>query len=621
MNRGDRVTNPPNLGYRLTSQYLAPFRHKPVPKGSYDIFPSYHIGSNKIEHGYDALARRLIYEKTVILDGYIGVIWEDVKEHLDKTFNLWGIRAGWQPIEAAWKSEEKVNRLIEPYLGGEDPIFGFRFPGELVDFFETDSLGQIQPDASYDLNIVYGCGAALSGWDGILVYLDVPKNEIQFRSRAGVICNLGSAKPTPPKQMYKRFYFIDWVVLNRFKSALSSKIDLFVDAQRLDEPMLIDGETLRQALQEIGQSYFRVRPWFEPGPWGGQWIKERIPQLAKDVPNYAWSFELIVPENGLMLESEEYLLECSFDMLMYQGYQDVLGDFAEYFGFEFPVRFDFLDTFEGGNLSVQCHPRPQFIRQQFGENFTQDETYYILDCAPGARVYLGFQEEFDPEDFRDALEISYQQKEPMDVDRFVHSEPANKHDLFLIPNGTIHCSGKDNLVLEISATPYIFTFKMYDWMRMDLEGRPRPLNIERAFENLYFHRKGKQVQIELVSKPSEVERGEDWRIVHLPTHREHFYDVKRVEFDRRVNLKTRGSPQIMSLVEGTTICLQTKEGKMQRFDYAETFVVPAAAEEFSLINEGDRQAWVVIAYLKPEWFTRAENAWLRAPADMLPPES
>jgi mannose-6-phosphate isomerase class I len=603
---------------RKTSQYLAPLKHKPTQRGQYDIYPAYPIGDHKIECGYEALIDSMIHHKLVSLDGYSGVFWKDIRTRLETILHARGINACWHPIEAALYPEAQIDKMIAPYLGGDDPIFGRRYPGILTDFYDPARLARFAPDRQCDLNIVYGPGASLAGWDGFLVYLDVPKNEIQFRSRSGSICNLGASQPAAPKVMYKRFYFVEWVVLNRYKASLLPAIDLFIDSQRPEACLLISGDELRYALAEIAHTSFRVRPWFEPGPWGGQWIKGKIPQLAEQVPNYAWSFEFIVPENGLMLESDRYLIELSFDLLMYQEYQQVLGDFSKHFGFEFPIRFDFLDTFDGGNLSVQCHPGPEFIRQHFGENFTQDETYYILDNKPGARVYLGFKEHIDPRQFRQALERSYQQGEPIDVDQFVNSELAHKHDLFLIPNSTIHCSGTDNLVLEISATPYIFTFKMYDWMRLDLEGNPRPLNIERAFENLNFDRKGERVQKELISKPHELERGQDWRILCLPTHKEHFYDIKRVEFDTRIDLRTEGSPQIMSLVEGVSLGVQTKYGQIQRFNYAETFVVPAAAEAFTLFNEGEGTAWVIVASFKPDWFTRPENEWLIAPADMLP---
>lgn len=548
--------------------------------------------------GYRALAERIAAHKQVILDGYVGVFWERLRNGVEKELNALGIEASWVNVEQALQPTEVTYALVEPFLGGNDPIFGTRFTGSLSDFFAADKLRTLRPDASAQVSIIYGCGAALAGWSGWLMYVDLPKNELQFRSRAGSVTNLGSQRVMPPKPTYKRFYFVDWIALNQHKAHLLPNIDLIVDAQRPHELVLMSGQDLRAGLNAMSQNYFRVRPWFEPGPWGGQWIKEKIPQLPQNVPNYAWSFELIVPENGIIFESSNQLLEVSFDFLMYHDHHAILGDCAERFGYEFPVRFDFLDTFDGGNLSVQCHPRPDFIRHHFGETFTQDETYYILDCAPDANVYLGFQEDIDPAAFRAELERSVAENSKIDVEQYVNIEPAHKHDLFLIPNGTIHCSGTNNLALEISATPYIFTFKMYDWLRLDLEGNPRPLNIERAFQNLYFERKGERVKAELISKPYVLEQGNDWQIVHLPTHAEHFYDIHRFEFHHTISAHTDGSPHLLSLVEGEAITLETANGMRQRFNYAETFVIPAAAGAYRLINEGSQPAWVVKAFMK-----------------------
>jgi mannose-6-phosphate isomerase class I len=350
----------------------------------------------------------------------------------------------------------------------------------------------------------------------------------------------------------------------------------------------------------MSRNFFRARPWFEPGPWGGQWIKRHIPELVQEVPNYAWSFELITPENGIMLSDGRYLLEITFDFLMFHDRQAILGDHADQFGDEFPIRFDYLDTFDGGNLSVQCHPRLDYIRKHFGEQITQDETYYILDCMPDARVYLGFKQDTLPADFRAAVETSRSQGIPLDVDRFINSEPAHRHDLFLIPNGTIHCSGVNNLVLEISATPYIFTFKLYDWLRRDLNGQFRILNVERAFENLNFDRRGERIREELVSKPQVIEQGIGWQIVHLPTHPEHFYDVHRLEFNHQMEVNTEGSCHVLCLVEGQNLLLETAEGMSARFSYAETFVIPASARSYRLTSLDKQPLKVIKAFLKRE---------------------
>ena len=587
-----------NRKLRNTDQFLLPLAKKPVSEGKYDIYPSFKIENNLIWSGFESLAEELLRHKIIIAECYSGVLTEIFPESLDAIFSEKGIDCKWIKTSDLFKAPEEIRSLKKPFLGGVDPLFGTRTNLELRDFFDQEKLRLTRPDKESDLNIIIGPGASLAGWGGLLVYLDIPKNEIQFRARAGRISNLGEDMPGDAKEMYKTFYFVDWVVLNKHKKSLLGKTDIFIDTQRPDLPVWTSGNTLRNTLRRMSRNAFRARPWFEPGTWGGSWIKNNIEGLNPDVPNYAWSFELITPENGLIIESESLLLEFSFDLLMYQEAEAVLGDCAGRFGSDFPIRFDFLDTFDGGSLSIQCHPRPEYIRAHFGENFTQEETYYILDCKEDSSVYLGFREDIDKDEFGKALNRSFRENEKLDVEKYILKHPSQKHDLFLIPYGTIHGSGKNNLVLEISSTPYIFTFKMYDWLRPDLDGKPRPLIIARGMENLFFDRKGAYVNNNLISKPVLVKSGADWKLYHLETHKTHFYDVMRYHFKNEITLNTGNKCFVMSLTEGTSVELVTGSSAGQRFSFAETFVIPAAAGEIRIINRSDCEAVLVYAFVK-----------------------
>lgn len=567
--------------------------------GKYDIYPSFNIGSSRIFRGLETLAEKIADKKIVILDGFSGVPFDILKTGLDSFLKVnHDIAARWINVNDFLKTEDEINKMILPFLGGDDPLFGKRTTLSLRDFFTVEKLRKISLTDHSEHIIIYGMGACLIKNEGFRIYVDLPKNEHQFRSRAGKVTNIGSSFPDDPKVMYKRFYFVDWVVLGRHKKDILNRIDILVDGQRADDITWINGNDFRKSLHDLGLNAFRARPWFEPGTWGGSWIRKNIHGINRDVPNYAWSFELITPENGLIFESSGLMIEFSFDFLMFQEAEAVLGDCHVRFRSDFPIRFDFLDTFDGGNLSIQCHPRPDYMKENFGENFTQEETYYILDTKGNADVYLGFSEDIDKKEFSTVLKESLNLNVPVDIEKFVQKHPSHKHDLFLIPYGTIHGSGKNNLVLEISTTPYIFTFKMYDWLRPDLDGKPRPLNIERGMDNLFFERKGDKIIDEFISRPVQLEAGTDWQMCHLPTHPSQLYDIIRYRFNTSIKVRTNRKCHVLSLVEGQSVVVTPIYGSGRRFSYAETFVIPAAIESYEVLNESDEQAILVVAFVK-----------------------
>ncbi|MAZ27682.1 MAG: hypothetical protein CL868_11475 [Cytophagaceae bacterium] len=600
LKQNDNIPVTPRIRERVTEQYLMPIKKNESEKNEsdFDLYPSYDLGDNTIFTGYGTLGEYIAEMKVVCLEGFSGIDWDIVVDGLLQTDALKNLDIELIDFTSFLKPENEIQNLVRPFLGEEESVWGTRTNLSLSDFFDSDAINEIKIEGQSDLVLIYGFGASLIKQKSTLIYFEFPKNELQYRMRAGEVDNLGITSKKEDFKMYKHYYFIDWVVMGQHKAQLADSIDVIVDAQHDDVPSWAYMTDISNALSAMSRSAFRVRPWFEPGAWGGEWIKTKIDGLNKEAVNYAWAFSLIVPENGLLFESDGNLLEISFDFLMNQESLNVLGAHKEKFGTEFPIRFNFLDTYNGGNLSIQCHPSLEYIQEVFGENITQDECYYILDCDEDANVYLGFQNDINPAKFKKDLIRSQEENMELDITEYVQEHKVKKHDFFLIPNGTVHSAGAGNMVLEISATPYIFTFKMYDWLRLDLNGKPRPINIDHAFNNLKFERQGEKVKEELFSHTTTIEEGEDFVVSHFPTHAEHFYDVRRLDFKSSVTRKTNGSCQVMMLVEGEKIRLETKNGFNKILAYAETFVIPMAADSFTLTNLGQGTARVINAFLK-----------------------
>lgn len=583
---------------RLTHQRILPKYINELPQIStgYRSYPYQSLGKNSVFEGYEMLADWIIANKTVCIDGATGVNWNIVTTELCKAIRARGHRVCWYESDAFLKSPAEIDQLLLPFVGDAGSVWGTKATVSMQDFFKAEFI-HWSPSVESAIIIIAGCGAALSATNAPVVYIDLPKSELQYRMRAGAAFNVGSKE----QSSYKRAYFVDWPVIAQHRRAIQQRIKIIVDGQHEASPNWVNFDDLQTGLSAMSSSVVRSRPWFEPGVWGGQWMKQYIPGIVQEEINYAWSFELISLENGLLFEGDGRLLEISFEWLMELHTTDILGNDAARFGTEFPIRFDFLDTVDGGDLSIQCHPSLGYIQEHFGERITQDETYYILDCTEDANVYLGFTDTINVDDFRKELELSQAGGHDVVIENFVQKIPAQKHELYLIPNQTVHGAGRGNLVLEISAAPYIYTFKMYDWNRPDLNGGMRPINIEHAFRNLDFDRKGHAVHAELISRPVVIEQTDTMRIESLPTHPLHFYAIDRIVLPAHsgcATLATNNKCRVLMVVEGGAVQLSTSVGGVKEMYFAETFVIPAAAQSFELTNTTDKTVMVICAYIK-----------------------
>ncbi len=558
---------------------------------TYDPEPRYPVVDGEVQVGYGALAADLaqLRRQVVAVDGPATLPWERFAAALEAAVSATGVRCHVLDVRRSLVPWAEVRRRTAAAELPGDPVFARVFEGSLSDLFdELPSAGRAK-DA---VTLVLGPGSALVDHD-VLWYADLPKRLSLEAVQQGRAANVGQPGEPGSEQ---RLLFIDWPLLDRHKQTLAAKLDRYVDLSDPDAPRSLEGSALRRTLASLAARPFRTRPTFLPGPWGGQWLRGAL-GVTTDAPNLAWSYELIAPESGILLGNSDPV-EVGFEFLMAEHAEPVLGAaVASRFGSSFPIRFDYLDTLDGGNLSIQCHPSEEYMRETFGLPYTQDESYYVMVTTPGARIFLGLREDADVDAFRADAERAEHPGQGFEPEQYLQTQPAERHRLYLIPAGTPHASGTGNVVLEISATPYLYTLRFYDWLRRDLEGKLRPVHLRHAFSNLDPGRRGHAIR-ELVPDPSVVRSGTGWAELVLGRLPELFFAVHRLDFADEIADATDGRFHALNLVEGEEVEVVTAAGDVHPLSYAETMVVPAAVGAYGIRRRSGGECKVIKAFVR-----------------------
>ncbi|MEU8746428.1 class I mannose-6-phosphate isomerase [Streptomyces parvulus] len=562
---------------------------------SYDPLPSYRPVAGEVVAGWPATVADLPPGPLVLaVDGPAALDWTALADGLAAA-----LRSAGRPVDLLdvrdHYAESAGDRTAAAPVPADDPFFTPLSTAEVADLFDTPPLPE-RPERD-GVVVVFGPGASLSNPD-LLWYADLPKRYAEAAVSKGELpvgVNLG--RPGVPGDLVRLFY-TDWPVLDRHRDAMAGRVDRWIDVQDPAGPASLDGTALRGTLAHLARRPVRTRPYFNSTPWGGQWAASEL-GFTPQAGNTALGYELIAPEAGVLVgEKDGAQVEVPFQLLCVEHPVDMLGeDVHRRFGTSFPIRFDYLDTMGGGNLSLHLHPRERYMKDVFGWPYTQHETYYVTASQDGARVLLGLTEDADVGTMRRQVEDSIAHGDPMPVEDHVQSHPATVGQLFMIPAGTPHASGAGNLVLEVSATPYLYSLRLYDWLRKDAAGASRPLPYEHGFANLDTERRGGDVTKDLVQQPRTLRAGDGWREEVVGALPEMFYAVHRlvVAEGRDMADDTAGRFHILNVAAGEGVVVETRDGHSHTLAFAETLTVPASVGPYRVRALGPGEVRVVKA--------------------------
>ncbi len=213
----------------------------------------------------------------------------------------------------------------------------------------------------------------------------------------------------------------------------------------------------------------KLIPSFKDYIWGGTKLKDEFNKKC-DLSKIAESWELSTHKDGpSIIENGEYA-GLTFSKYLENNKNTPLGSNCKRFN-DFPILIKLIDAKD--NLSVQVHPNNDYALNVEGE-YGKTEMWYIVDCEPDSYLLYGFNKKISRNEFQRSIEDNTL----LDI---VNKVPVKKGDVFFIEAGTLHAIGKGILIAEIQQNSNT-TYRIYDYGRLDAQGKPRDLHIEKALD-------------------------------------------------------------------------------------------------------------------------------------------
>ena len=591
------------------------------PKLSQEVINSIVSGTKEAAgHLTNVIIKKLEKGNVVVaLDGYTGAQFDQIINLLSQNLKFKSIEVEAFDVRNLLKSTDELDGLFAENLKVDkekDPVslYGKLFKGSYEDVFDAEKMAQFEASVREFKNgggqkifIVSGFGCTIrqlrSNYD-LVCYFDVTPKEVMLRARKGMFANLGDSMAKPIKALLRRCYYIDFELAGHLRWELikNNAVDYYVASNKLDNLQLIPRESFNAVTSALVKCPLRCKPVYIEGVWGGHYVK-KLRNLPASVINVAWAFDLIPLEVSIVVEAGSQLIEFPFFTFVQKEGASLMGtDCVKKFGGYFPIRFNYDDTYHSnGNMSIQVHSGHNYNVENYGEFGRQDESYYIVATGHGAKTYVGFNEGIDPKEFIAEAKISEKAFTPIDYQKYVNHVESVPGVQVMLPAGTIHSSGRNQVILEIgSLSVGSYTYKMYDYLRADLDGIPRPIHTYHGEKVLRKERTTSWVKENLVQKPRLVESGNGWAEYIVGEHDLLYFSLRRLEFEKEIEGNTNGKFHVLTLVDGEKVQVQSLDNPELSYtqNYLDVVVVPANMGRYVVKNLGNQPVCIHKTMLK-----------------------
>lgn len=522
-------------------------------------------------------------------------------------------------VKKVFKSTEEINKILEYYLPIEPDwdatcLYGKLYKDGYKGLFDSNKLQALCGKlADFKKNgkgvmLVYGLGAleeTIRQYVDVKVWIDVIPMYSVLNCKRGNYINIGETEKLPFKASMRRSYYVDYECSIGVRRQVidNSQLTFWLDGNRPDSFMLCPMKALDKVFDAVAARPYRCKPVYCEGIWGGSFIK-RIRHLPDEMVNCAWVFDLIPSEVSLVAEANGKRIEFPYYSFLHARCNKVMGDkcVEQWHGY-CPIRYNYDDTWHSsGNMSIQCHPDEDYVKKNNHELGRQDESYYVVEAGEGARTFIGFKDGCNPDTFMKLIKKSEKTKKEipyLDYVGYIESKPGTQ---IMLPAGTLHSSGRNQLILEGGTlTIGSYTYKLYDYMRKDLDGTPRPIFCKHGDKVIQKHRDTTWCKQNIIGYARPKEYYEDVLTQRIGHHDLMYFDCWTTQFETKYEDKTNGTFAVIVLVNGDSCKVYSKKDPKlcYNMDYLDMVIVPSTVEDFVVENTGNLPATIHKTCLKP----------------------